>query len=63
MSTLAIFLYGLVVTGLVAAALGLILWGIVAERRDRRRPEQARDVFGRPAAALLTGEGGEGRSA
>jgi hypothetical protein len=53
MSALGIFLYGIVVAALVATALGLLAWGIVAERRDRRRPEQGREVFGAPAAAYV----------
>ena len=48
MSALGHFLYGLVVAALVASALGLLAWGIVAERRDRRHPEQGREVFGAP---------------
>jgi hypothetical protein len=53
MSALGIFLYGLVVAALVAGALGLLAWGIVAERRDRRHPEQGSEVFGAPAAAYV----------
>lgn len=47
--TLFIFLYGIAVFGIVALALGLLAWGIVNERRDRTRPEQARQVFGEAA--------------
>ena len=43
---IGIFLYGVVVFGLVCAALGLLAWGIVNERRDRTRFEQGREVFG-----------------
>lgn len=35
MSDLGIFLFGFVVTGLVAIAISLIIWGAVTERRDR----------------------------
>ena len=43
---IGIFIYGIVVFGLVCAALGLLAWGIVNERRDRTRFEQGREVFG-----------------
>ncbi len=57
MSTLAIFLFGVVVTALVVAALALLAWGIVNERRDRQVPEKSREVFGARAADYLrTGE-------
>lgn len=36
MDEIAIFLYGLVVFGIVSAACVLIGWGVVAERRDHR---------------------------
>jgi hypothetical protein len=49
---LAIFIYGSVVFAVVAAALGLLVWGIVNERRDRVRFEQGRTVFGEPAAGM-----------
>ena len=49
---LAIFIYGTVVFAIVAAALGLLAWGIVNERRDRIRFEQGREVFGEPTAAM-----------
>lgn len=39
MSDLAIFIYGLLVTAIVAAACILIVWGIVQERRDREGME------------------------
>lgn len=55
--TLAIFIYGTVVFGIVAAALGLIAWGIVNERRDRIRSEQGRKVFGKPTAAMHASSG------
>jgi hypothetical protein len=54
MSLLAIFIYGVVVSAIVLTALGLLAWGIVNERRDRSRPEQAREVFGARAATYLT---------
>lgn len=53
MSDVGIFIYGVVVTSLVATALGLLTWGLVNERRDRRRTEQGQEVFGEPAAAFL----------
>ena len=52
MSAVAIFVYGTVVFAIVAAALGLLVWGIVNERRDRERFEQGREVFGEAGAAL-----------
>ena len=51
MTTAGIFIYGIVVTLLVATALGLLAWGIVNERRDRHSIEQGREVFGTRAAA------------
>jgi hypothetical protein len=51
MSLVGIFIYGVVVFASVAAALGLIVWGIVNERRDRVRYPQGREVFGDRAAA------------
>jgi hypothetical protein len=50
--SVGIFIYGVVVFALVCLALGLIGWGIVHERRDRTSYEQAREVFGEPAAVL-----------
>ena len=65
MSLLAIFVYGAFVSVIVATALGLLAWGIVNERRDRRLPEQGREVFGAPAAEYITrnrdGESGRTR--
>lgn len=52
--SLAIFIYGTVVFGIVSAALGLIGWGIVVEQRDRTRYEQGREIFGEPTAAMQT---------
>ena len=43
---IGVFLYGVVVFALVCAALGLLAWGIVNERRDRTQFEQGRQVFG-----------------
>jgi hypothetical protein len=51
---IGIFLYGIVVFGLVCAALGLLAWGIVNERRDRTRFEQGREVFGAAAARQVS---------
>jgi hypothetical protein len=51
-----IFVYGVVVFGLVCAALGLLAWGIVNERRDRTQFEQGRDVFGAVAARQVSQE-------
>lgn len=39
MSALAIFLYGVFVIALVGTALGLIVWGIVVDRRSRPEEE------------------------
>jgi len=47
---IGIFLYGVAVFALVCAALGLLAWGIVNERRDRTDFEQGREVFGPTAA-------------
>ena len=52
---IGIFLYGVVVFGLVCVALGLLAWGIVNERRDRTRFEQGREVFGTLAARRVAG--------
>ena len=54
MSSLGIFIYGVVVTAFVVTALALLAWGIVNERRDRGRPEQARRVFGDRAGAYVS---------
>lgn len=43
---LGIFIYGCVVFGIVSAAVGLIVWGIGAERHDREA--LAREVAGEP---------------
>jgi hypothetical protein len=53
---IGIFIYGVVVFGLVCAALGLLAWGIVNERRDRSRFEQGRVVFGDEAALQISRE-------
>ena len=52
---LAIFIYGLVVFGIVSLALSLIAWGIVNERRDRVSYEQGREVFGDAGASIEAG--------
>jgi hypothetical protein len=57
--TAGIFIYGVVVFAIVSLALGLIGWGIVHEWRDRTRLDQAREVFGEPAASLETSQGSE----
>jgi membrane protein implicated in regulation of membrane protease activity len=54
MSAAAIFVYGTIVFAIVVAALALLVWGIVNERRDRERFEQGRKVFGDAGAALET---------
>jgi hypothetical protein len=51
---IGLFIYGTVVFALVCAALGILAWGIVNERRDRTRFEQGREVFGDAAAAQVT---------
>jgi hypothetical protein len=48
----AIFVYGSVVFGIVSLAMSLLVWGIVNERRDRTRFEQAREVFGEVTALM-----------
>ncbi|HSD22913.1 MAG TPA: hypothetical protein VLB79_01160 [Solirubrobacterales bacterium] len=53
---IGIFIYGVVVFGLVCGALGLLAWGIVNERRDRTEFEQGREVFGDQAALEVTRE-------
>jgi hypothetical protein len=53
---IGILLYGIVVFGLVSAALGLLAWGIVNERRDRTNFEQGREVFGTAAAREVARE-------
>jgi len=53
---IGIFLYGVFVFVLVSAALGLLGWGIVNERRDRTQYEQARQVFGDEAALKVSTE-------
>jgi hypothetical protein len=55
--TLVIFIYGTVVFAIVAAALALLAWGIVNERRDRIRFGQGREVFGEPTAAMHASRG------
>jgi hypothetical protein len=50
--TLAIFIYGVVVFGIVSLAMSLLVWGIVNERRDRTRFEQSREVFGEATALM-----------
>ena len=50
---IGIFIYGTVVFGLVCLALGLLAWGIVNERRDRRDPEHGRAVYGSAAAVKV----------
>jgi hypothetical protein len=53
---IGIFLYGAFVFVLVCAAVGLLGWGIVNERRDRTRFEQGRQVFGPTAARKVSRE-------
>ena len=60
--TVAIFVYGTVVFGIVSLALSLFAWGIVNERRDRTRFEQGREVFGEATASMqASNEHGAGR--
>lgn len=56
--SVGIFIYGTVVFGLVAVAMGLLVWGILNEGRDRTRTGQARDVFGEVTAAYASDEYG-----
>jgi len=53
---IGIFLYGVFVFVLVSAALGLLGWGIINERRDRTQYEQGRQVFGDEAALEVSTE-------
>ncbi len=57
MSEIAIFLYGLAVFAIVAAACALIVGGIFEERRDRLELEasQAEDAGPTPSATLPDG--------
>lgn len=60
--SVGIFIYGTVVFGLVAAAMGLLVWGILNEGRDRTRPGQTREVFGEATAShAAEGHGGSVR--
>ena len=54
--SVGIFIYGTVVFGLVAVALGLLAWGIVNEGRDRTDAGQTREVFGMATAAYASDE-------
>jgi len=56
-STLAIFLYGAVVSSLVLTALGLIAWGIVNEQRDRQHRDEHGDGSDAPAPAPVARSG------
>jgi hypothetical protein len=56
--SVGIFVYGTVVFGLVAVAMGLLVWGILNEGRDRTRPGQTREVFGEATAAYGADEHG-----
>ena len=47
---IGIFIFDTFVFALVCTALGLLVWGIVNERRDRTRLDQGREVFGDVAA-------------
>jgi hypothetical protein len=51
---IGIFLYGVAVFALVGAALGILAWGLVTERRDRTDFEQGREVFGATAARKVS---------
>jgi hypothetical protein len=51
---IGIFIYGIGVFTLVCGALGLLIWGIINERRDRVNVEQGRDVFGETAAIQVS---------
>jgi hypothetical protein len=43
MNAVGIFIFGLFVTGIVSAACALIVWGIIAERRERESLAESRD--------------------
>lgn len=44
MSLVGIFIFGLFVTGIVSAACGLIVYGIITERRERDELGEGRKV-------------------
>lgn len=66
MSELAIFIYGLVVFTIVAAACTLIVYGIITERRSREQLDagpEARDPADLPpGSGAITGPSGRTRS-
>ncbi len=47
MSLVGIFIFGLFITGIVSAACGLIVFGIISERRERDELGESR-VSGAP---------------
>ena len=53
---IGIFLYGVAVFALVTAAVALLAWGIVNERRDRTEFEQGSEVYGSTAARQVARE-------
>jgi hypothetical protein len=61
MNAAGIFIFGVVVFAVVAAACGLIVYGIVAERRERRSLE-ARQDQPLEGEAVITSDRGETRA-
>ena len=59
MNGVGIFVFGVIVFAFVAGACGLILWGIITERRDREQLERdqarAREVAEERRPATLEG--------
>jgi hypothetical protein len=63
-SSLGIFIYGVVVFAFVATAMGILAWGIVTERRDRlARVEDPSAFDGGGDAAARAGGGAAGAGA
>jgi len=46
MSLVGIFIFGLFITGIVTAACGLIVYGLVTERREREELGESRTTEG-----------------
>lgn len=62
MNEVGIFLFGLVVFGIVAAACVLICWGMITERRDRAETDAHADAMGAQHVTTATGQGGRTRA-
>jgi hypothetical protein len=61
MNAAGIFIFGVVVFAVVATACGLIVYGIVAERRERRSLEAKQDQL-LEGEAVITSDQGETRA-